>query len=283
MRHWNAPDEREVTGSLGPQHPPKLGEPRRAPWPVVWGAEVAPAEGTLGRMAEADLPRCCLTRLHTAREHNARQGTLGDVVAFECDCGYQWKLVGTRDEANLAHANAMAGWMDNDREAPVLGRWEALGTGRAAKTDELPVCCWRRATGSRSGAREIECADCGTAWVWQDAKRSDRVDLDEFSVEIGGWGEADALRRQSRAVAAVLAERRRQDRKWGEQNHDDLRWLGIFVEEGLEAVSKAVNDASGDGVDPADLDEEIDHAAAVLLAWREARMRRREKAAGGSA
>ncbi len=37
------------------------------------------------------------------------------------------------------------------------------------------------------------------------------------------------------AIADVLAERERQDVKWGEQNHDPARWLMILGEEYGEA------------------------------------------------
>ena len=44
---------------------------------------------------------------------------------------------------------------------------------------------------------------------------------------------------QEKAVADVLAERARQDEKWGEQNHDPLVWVPILTEE-VGEVSKAV-------------------------------------------
>ncbi len=40
---------------------------------------------------------------------------------------------------------------------------------------------------------------------------------------------------------AVHAERHRQDAKWGEQNHDQMTWLGILAEEFGEAA-KEINE-----------------------------------------
>ena len=43
------------------------------------------------------------------------------------------------------------------------------------------------------------------------------------------------------ALADVQAERRRQDDKWGPQNHDQMIWLGILAEEFGEAA-KEINE-----------------------------------------
>jgi NTP pyrophosphatase (non-canonical NTP hydrolase) len=61
----------------------------------------------------------------------------------------------------------------------------------------------------------------------------------------------------------VLEERARQDRKWGEQNHRDLRWLPILTEESGE-VSKAINEEKPDQVE-----KELVQVAAVAIAWLE--------------
>ena len=73
----------------------------------------------------------------------------------------------------------------------------------------------------------------------------------------------------------ICAERDRQDAKWGEQNHDDLTWFAIFVEE-VGEISKALIPAGVGGyVDEANVDEEITQAAAVMVAWMQSRHRNR--------
>jgi len=71
----------------------------------------------------------------------------------------------------------------------------------------------------------------------------------------------------------IRAERRRQDAKWGEQNHDDHKWNTILCEEKGE-VSKAILEHDDPGVL-----KELSHVAAVAVAWIEAIGRRatREK------
>lgn len=92
-------------------------------------------------------------------------------------------------------------------------------------------------------------------------------------------------------IEEVVAERRRQDEKWGEQNHPDgpgyaaeysyyygpraeverkqndvlarkgrLHWAGILLEEVYEALAES---------DPAKLREELIQVAAVAVAWVE--------------
>lgn len=82
----------------------------------------------------------------------------------------------------------------------------------------------------------------------------------------------EAMKTLARAgsVNSVLAERERQDAKWGEQNHDDYIWLAILMEEVGEAsqetlVEKFGAAANGHG----NLREEVVHIAAVALAWIE--------------
>lgn len=86
---------------------------------------------------------------------------------------------------------------------------------------------------------------------------------------------ADASDVEARNVAVqewlfteIAAERKRQDAKWGEQNHADDYWLGIFVEE-VGEVAKAVIER-----DNHDLTVEVIHTMAVLCSWMEARNRR---------
>ena len=46
-------------------------------------------------------------------------------------------------------------------------------------------------------------------------------------------------------VREILAERRRQNEKWGEQNHSLLGWIGILTEEVGEAAKEAVDSELG--------------------------------------
>lgn len=66
----------------------------------------------------------------------------------------------------------------------------------------------------------------------------------------------------------VRTERVRQDKKWGEQNHGDDYWLGIFVEE-VGEIAKAVIERKDD-----EITTEVIHAIAVLSGWTECRQRR---------
>jgi hypothetical protein len=45
-------------------------------------------------------------------------------------------------------------------------------------------------------------------------------------------------------VAAVAAERKRQDTKWGQQNHDPFKWLAILQEKVGEASKSALETES---------------------------------------
>jgi hypothetical protein len=72
-------------------------------------------------------------------------------------------------------------------------------------------------------------------------------------------------------IYTIKAERARQDKKWGEQNHDDHKWNTILCEEKGE-VSKAILEHDGPGVL-----KELSHVAAVAVAWIEAIGRRATK------
>lgn len=88
--------------------------------------------------------------------------------------------------------------------------------------------------------------------------------------------EADKRDAEAHKTLEVLyevgRERRRQDEKWGEQNHDDLFWLGILGEEFGE-VSKAIIEGGPFG--PTLLRNELIQVAAVAVSWVEAIDRRR--------
>ena len=68
----------------------------------------------------------------------------------------------------------------------------------------------------------------------------------------------------------VRTERMQQDSKWGEQNHPDLYWLGILMEEVGEA-SRAIIEGRGW---EEKRDNELIQVAAVAVAWIEAIRRR---------
>jgi len=47
-------------------------------------------------------------------------------------------------------------------------------------------------------------------------------------------------RKQRAAVLAILDERARQDRRWGQQDHDPVYWAGILMEELGEVAREAI-------------------------------------------
>lgn len=64
----------------------------------------------------------------------------------------------------------------------------------------------------------------------------------------------------ARTLQAIAAERRRQDKKWGEQNHDRFKWLSILGEEVGEANRAALEEHSDE------YREELVQVAAVCVA-----------------
>jgi NTP pyrophosphatase (non-canonical NTP hydrolase) len=68
-----------------------------------------------------------------------------------------------------------------------------------------------------------------------------------------------------RAIAAVVAERARQDAKWGTQNHDPFLYLNILMEEVGETSQAALDLRFGKGTLQHLRDEAV-QAAAVALA-----------------
>lgn len=67
------------------------------------------------------------------------------------------------------------------------------------------------------------------------------------------------------ALRDVIAERKRQDAKWGEQNHDPFLYLTILMEEVGEASQAALEARFGKG-SLEHLREEAVQTAAVALA-----------------
>jgi NTP pyrophosphatase (non-canonical NTP hydrolase) len=67
------------------------------------------------------------------------------------------------------------------------------------------------------------------------------------------------------ALRDVMAERKRQDAKWGEQNHDPFTYLTVLMEEVGEFAQAALHARFG-GKAAVKLREEAVHSAAVALA-----------------
>ena len=68
-------------------------------------------------------------------------------------------------------------------------------------------------------------------------------------------------------ISDIMDERANQDAKWGEQNHDDLYWLGILVEE-VGELSKNIIEKQTATV-RVKKREELVQVAAVALVWLE--------------
>lgn len=69
-----------------------------------------------------------------------------------------------------------------------------------------------------------------------------------------------------KAIELILAERRKQDAKWGVQRHDPATWMMIAVEE-LGEVSQANLQR-----DPQAYRKELVQMAAVMVAWLESEL-----------
>lgn len=75
----------------------------------------------------------------------------------------------------------------------------------------------------------------------------------------------DSINHPSEALIDVLQERARQDRKWGEQNHDPFTYLTVLSEEVGELAQAALHTRFG-GHAADGLRTEAIHVAAVALA-----------------
>lgn len=69
---------------------------------------------------------------------------------------------------------------------------------------------------------------------------------------------------QSRAMLHVLAERERQNLKWGQQDHDNILWSAILTEECGEFAQAALHERFG-GVMKDQIRNEAVQCAAVAL------------------
>lgn len=77
------------------------------------------------------------------------------------------------------------------------------------------------------------------------------------------------------AFNLIRSERERQNEKWGEQNHDDYRWLTILIEEVGEIAQAILHDEFG-GPHAGTTRIELVQIASVAVQWLEC-MERREK------
>lgn len=68
------------------------------------------------------------------------------------------------------------------------------------------------------------------------------------------------------ALHSVMLERERQNKKWGEQNHDCITWVAILTEEVGEFSEAALTERFGGQVEPGHgTRNEAVHCAAVAL------------------
>lgn len=74
-----------------------------------------------------------------------------------------------------------------------------------------------------------------------------------------------AINAHSQAVASVMAERVRQDAKWGEQNNDPFCYLVVLMEE-VGELSEAALHARFGGPEGENMHKEAVQVAAVALA-----------------
>jgi len=75
---------------------------------------------------------------------------------------------------------------------------------------------------------------------------------------------------KDKIVKFIMAERVRQDEKWGEQNHDVYKWLAILGEEVGEANKAALDN------DYSELMQELIQIGAVTVAMIESLERNRQ-------
>ena len=73
---------------------------------------------------------------------------------------------------------------------------------------------------------------------------------------------------QDRVLQDVLVERKAQDAKWGEQNHDPAMWIAILIEEVGEFARAVLRHEYEDGPAP-EIRRELVQVAAVALSMLE--------------
>lgn len=85
---------------------------------------------------------------------------------------------------------------------------------------------------------------------------------------------------QEKVIQDILAERLRQDKKWGEQNHPPQFWTGILGEEYgkfCEAANETVFDNGSDKGGYENMKREAIHVAAVAVGFLECLERNKDK------
>lgn len=86
-------------------------------------------------------------------------------------------------------------------------------------------------------------------------------------------------KRQCTAVLEILAERNRQDLKWGEQNHVMEKWVPILGEEFgelCEAINETIFENGSDKGGYENIRKEAIHVAAVAVGFLECIERNKE-------
>lgn len=87
-------------------------------------------------------------------------------------------------------------------------------------------------------------------------------------------------KRQRTAILEILAERNRQDLKWGEQNHVMEKWVPILGEEFgelCEAINETIFENGSDKGGYENIRKEAIHVAAVAVGFLECIERNKEK------
>ena len=74
------------------------------------------------------------------------------------------------------------------------------------------------------------------------------------------------------AIENISIERDTQDEKWGDQNHNNYRWLAILSEE-IGELAKEINEDDETSASLARIQEELCQVATVAVAWMECLMR----------
>jgi len=75
----------------------------------------------------------------------------------------------------------------------------------------------------------------------------------------------EAVAKLTPQICDVLAERERQNAKWGEQNHEPCTWSAILTEEAGEFAEAALHATQGGANEARNMRKEAIHCAAVAL------------------
>lgn len=135
----------------------------------------------------------------------------------------------------------------------VSGIWR--GERCSTKVIGMPRVMWTMSLWSNNGHDDVRFKKDGKMSEVTEAQTEQQV-------------EAVEVKAPQTALDTILDERRRQDAKWGEQNHDGAKWLLIATEE-LGEIAQSLLKA-----DRANYVVEVKQLAAVALAWLECEHRR---------